>query len=57
VVGTDPFRTHGDLLADIRRPWFGTSATLLISDFQAAANALALPPSAPRLPATGTAPP
>jgi trimeric autotransporter adhesin len=38
LVGTDPFTTHGNLLAEIRMPYFGTSAALVVSDFQAAAN-------------------
>lgn len=35
-VGTDPFGTHGDLLVDVRKPFFGLSAGLVASDFQAA---------------------
>jgi parallel beta-helix repeat protein len=38
LVGTDPFTTHGSLLAEIRMPYFGTSAGLVVSDFQAAAS-------------------
>jgi hypothetical protein len=38
LVGTNPFTTHGSLLAEIRKPYFGTSAGLLASDFQAAAS-------------------
>ena len=38
LVGTDPFTTHSGLNVDIRMPFFGTNANLLISDFQAAAN-------------------
>ena len=37
VVGTDPFTTHGSLVADIRNGYFGTSA-LEITDFQATAS-------------------
>jgi hypothetical protein len=40
LVGTNPFSTHGGLLADIRKPFFGISAGLQVSDFQAAASAL-----------------
>jgi hypothetical protein len=35
VIGTDPFTTHGSLLADIQQPYFGTTAALVASDFQA----------------------
>ncbi|MFZ5858219.1 MAG: MBG domain-containing protein [Chloroflexota bacterium] len=38
LVGTDPFSTHGKLLAEIRKPYFGTNAALVATDFQAAAN-------------------
>jgi hypothetical protein len=38
LVGTNPFSTHGGLLVDIRKPYFGTSAALQISDFQANAS-------------------
>jgi hypothetical protein len=38
VVGTDPFSTHGNLLADIRKPYFGGTAYMEIGDFQAAAS-------------------
>jgi hypothetical protein len=38
LVGTNPFTTHGSLLAQIRKPYFGASAALVVSDFQAAAN-------------------
>ncbi len=41
VVGTDPFSTHGGLLADIRKGAFGT-ASLGLTDFQAAASASVL---------------
>lgn len=42
VAGTNPFTTHGGLKADIRNPFFGTSAGLVISDFQALASRLAV---------------
>lgn len=35
LVGTDPFTTHDSLFADIQKPYFGTTAGLVISDFQA----------------------
>ncbi len=38
LVGTSPFKTHGPLLVDIRKPYFGSKANLLISDFQAPAG-------------------
>jgi len=38
VVGTDPFTILGGLRADIRKPFFGISSLLLVSDFQAVAN-------------------
>ncbi len=38
VVGTNPYSTHGPLLVDITNPYFGTSAALKASDFQAAAT-------------------
>ncbi len=38
VVGTDPFTLLGGLRADIRKPYFGATPGLLISDFQAIAN-------------------
>ncbi len=37
VIGTDPFTTHGNLIADIRKGVFGVAA-LEITDFQAAAS-------------------
>lgn len=33
-----PVKTHGNLLVDIRKPYFGTTASLLVTDFQAAAS-------------------
>jgi M6 family metalloprotease-like protein len=38
LVGTNPFSTHGALKADIRKPYFGASAALLGSHFQATAS-------------------
>jgi len=40
ITGTDPFTTHGPLLADIQKPYFGTTAGLVATDFQAAAGLL-----------------
>ncbi len=37
VVGTSPFLTHGNLIADIKKGFFGFAA-LQISDFQVAAS-------------------
>jgi hypothetical protein len=37
VVGS-PFADHGNLILDIRNPFFGTSAALTIGDFQALAS-------------------
>jgi len=34
LVGIDPFGTHGLLLADIRKGFFGSTASLQVSDFQ-----------------------
>ncbi|HSO13400.1 MAG TPA: hypothetical protein VLT51_13570 [Anaerolineales bacterium] len=42
LMGTDPFTTHGGLLVDIQMPYFGTTAELEISDFQAAPGQLAV---------------
>lgn len=42
LVGTNPFATHGALLVDIRKPFFGTLAALQPSDFQANASANAV---------------
>jgi len=41
-VGTDPFSTHHSLRADIRAPFFASAADLQNSDFQAAADGLAV---------------
>jgi hypothetical protein len=38
LVGTNPFSTHGALLVDIRKPFFGTTAALAIADFQSLAS-------------------
>ncbi len=38
MVGTNPFTTLRYLLVDIRKPYFGTSSSLQLSDFQAYAN-------------------
>jgi len=40
LVGTNPFSTHGKLIFDMRKPFFGTTAGLAASDFQAAATKL-----------------
>ncbi len=40
LVGTNPFTAMGPLLADIKQPYFGTSAQLQAADFQSPANAL-----------------
>ena len=42
LTGSDPFTTHGDLVADIKSGAFGPSATLEASDWQAAATANAV---------------
>jgi hypothetical protein len=41
TTGTNPFSSLGDLLLDIRKPFFGSSADLEVSDFQAAADSTA----------------
>ena len=38
LVGTNPFSTHGALLADIQKGIFGHSASLQSGDFQVAAS-------------------
>ncbi len=38
LTGTNPFLTHGGLKVDIQSPFFGTTAGLVISDFQAPAG-------------------
>lgn len=41
LVGTNPFTTHGKLLGDIAKPFFGASDVLQANDFQVAASAKA----------------
>ena len=41
LVGTNPFTTHGGLVADIHQNFFGKTSALALSDFQAAANNMA----------------
>ena len=38
VVGTNPFTTHGNILLDIRTPYFDTAIDLQPADFQAPAD-------------------
>lgn len=38
ITGTNPFTTHGNLVVDIRMPYFGTGASLVAADFQAAVS-------------------
>ena len=38
IVGTNPFATHGNLVVDIQKPYFGTTASLTANDFQAASG-------------------
>lgn len=38
IVGNDPFTTHGNLLVDVRKPYFDTAVELQATDFQAAAD-------------------
>lgn len=38
VTGYNPFKTHGALLVDIRKPYFGSYNTLELYDFQAPAS-------------------
>jgi predicted outer membrane repeat protein len=38
TIGTDPFTILGPLVADIRKPYFGTTLGLYVNDFQAIAN-------------------
>jgi murein DD-endopeptidase MepM/ murein hydrolase activator NlpD/Tol biopolymer transport system component len=42
LVGTDPFTILGGLKVDIRKPFFGTTVNLVVSDFQAAVNRAAV---------------
>lgn len=39
LVGTNPFTTHGKLVLDMRKPFFGVGAVLAAADFQAGAVA------------------
>jgi hypothetical protein len=41
-VGVNPFLTHGGLKVDIRKLFFGSTAGLVITDFQAPASKLAV---------------
>jgi len=41
VVGTNPFSTHGQLIAEIGKPWFGASPNLEAADFQSLSNGVA----------------
>ncbi len=38
IVGTNPFTTHGNILVDVRRPYFDTAVDLQAADFQASAD-------------------
>jgi hypothetical protein len=38
VTGTNPFTTHGNILIDAKKGYFGTSTALEIADFQATAS-------------------
>ncbi len=38
LIGTNPFNTHGNIQVDIRKGFFGDSASLQAGDFQAAAG-------------------
>ncbi len=42
LTGTNPFTTHGTCGVDVRTGFFGTAATLAVSDFEAAATATAV---------------
>lgn len=42
LSGTDPFTTHGSLLVDIQKPYFGSTAGLVIDDFQSTAGQIAV---------------
>jgi hypothetical protein len=39
VVGVNPFTTHGSMLVDIRKPYFGSMAQVQVGDFQASSSA------------------
>jgi glucose/arabinose dehydrogenase len=38
LAGINPFSTHGGLIIDVRKPFFGTAPTLDLDDFAAAAS-------------------
>ncbi len=38
LAGSDPFKTHGYLLVDIKKPYFATKRNLELGDFQAVAS-------------------
>ena len=38
IVGQNPFATHGNLLVDVRKPYFDTGVELQVTDFQAPAD-------------------
>jgi len=38
VVGTNPFTTHGGLVVDIRKPYFGSAVSLQTADFKSASS-------------------
>lgn len=42
VVGTDPFSTHGKLLVDMRKGYFGSTKALQAADFEVTASASAV---------------
>jgi hypothetical protein len=42
ITGTDPFTTHGNLVLDVQKPYFGTTSGLVADDFQAAAGQVAV---------------
>jgi hypothetical protein len=50
VIGNDPFKTHGNLLVDIRKGAFSGKAALQLTDFQALAskNKIGAIPNKPR---------
>ena len=53
ITGTDPFTTHGPLLADIRSGFFGTLSSLQTLDFQATASKPGVPGFTPIAAAPG----
>jgi hypothetical protein len=38
IIGTNPLTTHGDLITELNKPYFGNSSNLEALDFQAAAD-------------------